>query len=117
LVNGRISERSYRGYRRIRPLMQSILQKISVLAVQSETYARRLQELGADPSRVHVTGSIQFDRVETARNNPRPVALPLPVGFPGPPAACAVRRRGGGFPSGAALGPGRGGPPGRLPCS
>jgi 3-deoxy-D-manno-octulosonic-acid transferase len=75
LVNGRIGERSYRGYRRIRPLMQSILQKISVLAVQSDTYARRLQDLGAQRSRIHVTGSIKFDRVETDRNNPRTVAL------------------------------------------
>jgi 3-deoxy-D-manno-octulosonic-acid transferase len=75
LVNGRISERSYRGYRRIRPLMRSILQKISVLAVQSETYARRLQDLGAERNQIHVTGSIKFDRVETDRNNPRTVAL------------------------------------------
>jgi len=75
LVNGRISERSYRGYRRIRPLMRLMLQKISAMAVQSKTYADRFHELGADRSRIHVTGSIKFDRVETDRNNPRTVEL------------------------------------------
>lgn len=75
LVNGRISERSYRGYRRIGPLMRRMLNKINVLAVQSETYARRLIDLGADPDRVHVTGSIKFDRVETDRGNPATTEL------------------------------------------
>jgi len=75
LINGRISERSFRGYRRLRPLMAAILRKIDVLAVQSDTYARRLRDLGADPGRIHVTGSIKFDRIETDRQNPRTEAL------------------------------------------
>lgn len=75
LVNGRISERSFRGYRRIRPLMRAILKRIPVLAVQSETYARRLEDLGGDPNRIHVTGSIKFDRIETDCDNPRTVEL------------------------------------------
>jgi 3-deoxy-D-manno-octulosonic-acid transferase len=75
LINGRISERSYRGYRWVRLLMQSLLRRIDVLAVQSEDYADRLVDLGADPDRVRVTGSIKFDGVETSRANPRTAAL------------------------------------------
>ncbi len=75
LVNGRISERSFRGYWHIRPLMRAILKNIAVLAVQSDTYALRLIDLGADPARIHVTGSIKFDRVETDRGNPRTAEL------------------------------------------
>jgi 3-deoxy-D-manno-octulosonic-acid transferase len=75
LVNGRISERSFRGYRRILPLMRAILKRIAVLAVQSDAYAWRLIDLGADPARIHVTGSIKFDRVETDRHNPRTAAM------------------------------------------
>ena len=75
LVNGRISERSCRGYRRIRPLIRALLSKIDVLAVQSETYATRLAALGADRARIHVTGSIKFDGVETDRANPRTAEL------------------------------------------
>jgi 3-deoxy-D-manno-octulosonic-acid transferase len=75
LVNGRISERSFRGYRHIRPLIGAILRKIDLLAVQSETYSRRFLDLGADPANVHVTGSIKFDRIETDRENPRTAEL------------------------------------------
>lgn len=71
LVNGRIGERSFRGYRTLKPLVRTILQKFDVLAVQSDDYARRLVALGADPGHIHVTGSIKFDRVETDRGNLR----------------------------------------------
>jgi 3-deoxy-D-manno-octulosonic-acid transferase len=71
LINGRMGEKSFRGYRRIRPLVRRIVQKFNALAVQSDDYARRLIALGAEPSRVEVTGSIKFDRVETDRANSR----------------------------------------------
>ncbi len=47
LINGRISENSFRGYRRIGFLMRNLLRRFELLAVQSETYAERLKELGA----------------------------------------------------------------------
>ncbi len=75
LINGRISERSFRGYRWIRLVMRAILSRIDLLAVQSETYAARLATLGADRDKIHVTGSIKFDGVETNRANPRTIEL------------------------------------------
>ena len=71
LVNGRISEQSFRGYRRVRFLMQSLLSRFDALAVQSETYAERLIQLGAVKERVSVTGSIKFDGVKPDRDNPQ----------------------------------------------
>jgi 3-deoxy-D-manno-octulosonic-acid transferase len=70
LLNGRLSERSARGYRRIRPLISRLLQEFDCLAVQTEEYARRFRELGAPAERVHVTGSLKFDGVESDRNHP-----------------------------------------------
>jgi 3-deoxy-D-manno-octulosonic-acid transferase len=75
LINGRISQRSYHGYRRIYPVMRGMLRRINLLAVQSDAYAHRLIELGSDPASVHVTGSIKFDGVETSRTNPRTAEL------------------------------------------
>jgi 3-deoxy-D-manno-octulosonic-acid transferase len=75
LINGRIGERSYRGYRRFRPVMRHILAKLSLCAVQNETYAERLRDLGADPAKIVVTGSIKFDRIDTRRDNPRTAEL------------------------------------------
>jgi 3-deoxy-D-manno-octulosonic-acid transferase len=69
LINGRVSDSSYRGYRRIRPLVRRLLQRLSVIAVQNQQYAERLIDLGANAERVCVTGSIKFDHVETDRGN------------------------------------------------
>lgn len=69
LINGRISEKSFRGYSKIRFLMSRLLNQFQSLAVQSETYAERLQALGAEPQRVTVTGSIKFDGVQADRQN------------------------------------------------
>jgi 3-deoxy-D-manno-octulosonic-acid transferase len=71
LVNGRVSETSSRGYRRIRPLMSRWLSCFEVLAAQNQAYASRLISLGAPAGRVCVTGSIKFDGVNTDRDNPR----------------------------------------------
>ncbi|HUG92223.1 MAG TPA: 3-deoxy-D-manno-octulosonic acid transferase [Planctomycetaceae bacterium] len=75
LVNGRISEQSFRGYRRIRFLMRRLLGCFETLAVQNETYGRRLVELGARSDNVVITGSIKFDGVETGRNNAKTLEL------------------------------------------
>ncbi|MDA1016030.1 MAG: 3-deoxy-D-manno-octulosonic acid transferase [Planctomycetota bacterium] len=75
LINGRIGERSFRGYRRIRPLMSRLLAKFQTLAVQNETYADRLRQLGAPDERIHVTGSIKFDNLQTDRRNSRTLAI------------------------------------------
>jgi 3-deoxy-D-manno-octulosonic-acid transferase len=47
-----------------------MLAGLSQINVQNETYARRFRELGADPDRVHVTGSLKFDGAATSRDNP-----------------------------------------------
>jgi 3-deoxy-D-manno-octulosonic-acid transferase len=61
LVNGRISDRSYPRYRRIRLFMRRFVRYIDCFCMQSKRYAERIIELGADPSRVKVTGSLKFD--------------------------------------------------------
>jgi 3-deoxy-D-manno-octulosonic-acid transferase len=71
LINGRVSERSSRGYSRIRPMMRRLLESFEVIAAQNPLYADRLAALGASRERLHVTGSIKFDRVTTSRANSR----------------------------------------------
>ena len=71
VVNGRLSERSYRGYRWIRPVARRILEQIDLVAVQNEAYAQRFRALGARDAAVHVTGSIKFDGAQTDRDNPQ----------------------------------------------
>ncbi|MGN4048900.1 lipid IV(A) 3-deoxy-D-manno-octulosonic acid transferase [Pseudomonas sp. SM4] len=61
LANGRLSERSARGYGRFRKLTAPMLAEMSFFAIQTETEAQRFRELGARPETVEVTGSIKFD--------------------------------------------------------
>ncbi|MCM8795404.1 MAG: 3-deoxy-D-manno-octulosonic acid transferase [Candidatus Omnitrophica bacterium] len=61
LVNGRISDSSFLGYRAIKFLLKSILNKISVFCVQSELDARRFIALGVLKDKIHITGNMKFD--------------------------------------------------------
>ncbi len=62
LANARLSERSARGYRRFQPLIGETLRRFNLIAAQGEADAARFLDLGADPGRVQVTGSIKFDQ-------------------------------------------------------
>jgi len=75
IVNARLSDKSYRGYRRIRPLTRRILEQVDLIAAQDETYAARFRALGAPAAAVHVTGSIKFDGAQTERDNPATLRL------------------------------------------
>lgn len=61
IANGRLSDRSFRRYARVRPLMRSMLAGVRVLAMQSDEDARRVLLLGAPPERVVVTGNLKHD--------------------------------------------------------
>ena len=59
LANARLSARSARGYARLPALTRACLQRIAIVAAQTDTDAARLRTLGA--MTVHVTGNLKFD--------------------------------------------------------
>lgn len=59
LINGRLSERSYRGYQWFSALTRPMLQRLAGVAAQSPADAARLGTLGA-PAAI-VTGNLKFD--------------------------------------------------------
>lgn len=61
LVNGRISDTSYPRYRAIRFFMRRFLREIDCFCMQSPRYRERIVDLGAEPGRVEVVGSLKFD--------------------------------------------------------
>jgi 3-deoxy-D-manno-octulosonic-acid transferase len=61
LANARLSERSARGYARLGSFTRQTFRAIDLIAAQSQADAKRFIELGAEPERVEVTGSIKFD--------------------------------------------------------
>lgn len=71
VINARLSEKSYRGYRRFRPVLRWIFASLDLVAAQDDTYASRFIVLGTPDWVVRVTGSLKFDGAETDRQNPR----------------------------------------------
>jgi 3-deoxy-D-manno-octulosonic-acid transferase len=66
IANGRISDRSFRRYRLVRPFVARMLARVSVFGMQSDEEARRIIALGAPAERVVVTGNLKADlRPET----------------------------------------------------
>ncbi len=61
LVNARLSERSFRGYRRFGFLFRSLFAQFQGVGSQSESDRQRLIELGCRPEAVSVIGSLKFD--------------------------------------------------------
>jgi 3-deoxy-D-manno-octulosonic-acid transferase len=61
IVNGRISDRSYRRYRWVRRLFRRVLDQVALFCMQSEEDARRIINLGARPERVVVTGNLKME--------------------------------------------------------
>jgi 3-deoxy-D-manno-octulosonic-acid transferase len=61
LVNARISDRSFRGYRRARFIFRQLFAGFTGVGVQNEADAKRLQELGVRPEALRVVGSLKFE--------------------------------------------------------
>ena len=81
LINGRLGERSFRGYSKATWLMRRLIRTFDLLAVQNETYAERFVALGAKVDRVTVTGSVKFDGLDSDRSNEKTQSLRTAIGL------------------------------------
>ncbi|HMJ89021.1 MAG TPA: 3-deoxy-D-manno-octulosonic acid transferase [Candidatus Acidoferrum sp.] len=61
LVNARLSDRSFRGYKRYGMLFRSVFKSFAGVGCQNESDAKRLAEIGCRPERIHVVGNLKFD--------------------------------------------------------
>jgi 3-deoxy-D-manno-octulosonic-acid transferase len=64
LVNARISDRSFRGYRRFGFLFRPLFASFKAVSAQNEADAALLRELGCRPEAIHVVGSLKFDAAQ-----------------------------------------------------
>jgi len=77
LVNARLSDRSYRGYKRYAFLFRRLFASFTAVGAQNEADAARLRELGCRPEAIHVVGSLKYDaaRLEDSRRLDVPALL------------------------------------------
>ena len=61
LINGRISDKSFNGYRRFRAVTKPMFAALDLALMQTESYANRILELGTPADRVQISGNIKFD--------------------------------------------------------
>jgi 3-deoxy-D-manno-octulosonic-acid transferase len=62
LFNGRISQRSFRGYFRFRFFFKECLSYISLFLMQTEEDRKRILEIGGEPHRTRTVGNLKFDQ-------------------------------------------------------
>lgn len=62
LINGRISPRTFRSYKRFGYFTRLILSTIEICLMQSDLDSERLLRIGLGPDKVKTVGNIKFDR-------------------------------------------------------
>jgi 3-deoxy-D-manno-octulosonic-acid transferase len=62
VVNGRISDKSFPKYKRVKPLVKHIFQNVNLVLAQTDQYAQRFREIGA--GNVIVTSSLKYDTAQ-----------------------------------------------------
>lgn len=67
VINGRLSERSFKGYARIRSALRRTFASLELAAVQDEDYAKRFIHMGVEPARCIVSGSMKWDNASVER--------------------------------------------------
>ncbi len=63
LLNGRISEKSFKGYKKVSRFMKKVLSDVDFFGMQGEEYADRIRQLGVDARRVVTLGNFKFDTI------------------------------------------------------
>ena len=69
LLNGRLSENSFAGYRKIKGFMQDLLSCFTKISVIQGCDAKRFRALGADPANIRILGNAKYDQA-TAQTDP-----------------------------------------------
>jgi len=64
VVNGRISDNSFSGYKKIKFFTRRVFGKINLILAQTDQYAQRFREIGAAAENVVVTGSLKYDTAQ-----------------------------------------------------
>jgi 3-deoxy-D-manno-octulosonic-acid transferase len=65
VINGRLSDKSFPKYRKVRWLISRMFRKVSLVLAQTDEYAKRFIALGCEPGKVSVSSSLKYDTAQT----------------------------------------------------
>lgn len=66
LVNGRLSEKSFKGYQKAAKLSQSMMENLSLIIAQDSDSAKRFRQLGATSDKIRIASSLKW----SSKTNP-----------------------------------------------
>ena len=66
IVNGRLSERSFRRSLKVRPLLSPMFRRVAAVGAQTDDYAARFRAMGVAHERVQVVGTMKWDTARLA---------------------------------------------------
>ena len=83
LANGRISQKSYDGYKKLRRLFLQCTRSIKFFCMQDKFDAEKLEKLGIDKSRLIISGNIKYEAsVNVPVNEKIPNAMSSKLNWP-----------------------------------
>jgi 3-deoxy-D-manno-octulosonic-acid transferase len=65
VVNGRISDKGFARYKKVRSIAKMMWQKVDLVLAQTDEYAQRFITIGVPGKNVIVTGSLKYDTAQT----------------------------------------------------
>jgi 3-deoxy-D-manno-octulosonic-acid transferase len=81
VLNGRLSERSFRRYRAVRPVIRPSFARLAAVSAQNDAYAERFRALGTASGAVLVGGTMKWDTAEIADDVPGSAELAADLGI------------------------------------
>jgi len=74
VINGRLSERSFKGYRKLKSVLAATFGRLAEVAAQDADYAARFIAMGVARERVLVTGTMKWDAAAVPASPDSPIA-------------------------------------------
>ncbi len=81
LMNGRLSERSFKAYGRVMFLLKNAFNKINLFCMQTTGDADRLKRLGIAEDKIKVTGNMKYDVAQVSLTPEEKARLRLSLGL------------------------------------
>lgn len=82
LVNGRISDRSFPRYRKLKFFIKPVLQQFTRLCMQSALDAERVEAMGAPAERIEISRNLKFDMQIEGVSDENPATIRRKFGIP-----------------------------------
>ncbi len=81
ILNGRLTARAFSRYKLIRPVVASMLRKLTWLGIQTPTIADRFIALGTPPKRITILPTLKYDAAQLTDEIPGKSALASAMGI------------------------------------